>query len=185
MPHKDRIILDLCGGSGAWSKPYKDNGYTVLKFDIKDGQDIRLLPVFPGRIYGILAAPPCTSFSLAKHNFHGCTKEELLEGLSVVDACIRIIHVNKPYFWALENPIGRLSDYLGKPKLIFNPCDYGDGYRKRTAIWGKFKIPKKNVVSVTHKNYIKNLYHYNPLERSARRAITPPGFANAFFLANQ
>ena len=182
---KDRIILDLCSGSGAWSEPYLQNGYDVRRFDLEYGHDIRLLHKFNERIYGILAAPPCTSFSLAKHNFHGCTKEELLEGLSIVDACIRIIHVNKPYFWALENPVGRLSDYLGKPKLIFNPCDYGNGYTKRTAIWGKFKIPKKNLVDVTQKHYIKNLYHYNPLERSARRGITPSGFANAFFEVNR
>ena len=25
----DKIILDLCGGTGAWSKPYKDAGYDV------------------------------------------------------------------------------------------------------------------------------------------------------------
>ena len=24
-----KIILSLCGGTGAWSKPYKDAGYTV------------------------------------------------------------------------------------------------------------------------------------------------------------
>ena len=25
-----KIILDLCGGTGAWSKPYKDAGYDVV-----------------------------------------------------------------------------------------------------------------------------------------------------------
>ena len=39
---QDKIILDLCGGTGAWSKPYKDAGY-----------DVRL-------------APPYTEFSYAK-----------------------------------------------------------------------------------------------------------------------
>jgi len=24
-----KIILDLCGGTGSWSKPYRDNGYDV------------------------------------------------------------------------------------------------------------------------------------------------------------
>lgn len=24
-----KLILDLCGGTGAWSKPYKDAGYDV------------------------------------------------------------------------------------------------------------------------------------------------------------
>jgi ubiquinone/menaquinone biosynthesis C-methylase UbiE len=27
--NRGKVILDLCGGSGAWSKPYKDAGYDV------------------------------------------------------------------------------------------------------------------------------------------------------------
>lgn len=29
MLNSHKIILDLCGGTGSWSKPYKDAGYTV------------------------------------------------------------------------------------------------------------------------------------------------------------
>ncbi len=25
-----KIILDLCGGTGSWAKPYKDAGYDVM-----------------------------------------------------------------------------------------------------------------------------------------------------------
>ena len=37
---EDKIILDLCGGTGAWSKPYKDAGYKVInvtlpEFDVR------------------------------------------------------------------------------------------------------------------------------------------------------
>ena len=184
LDYSDRVILDLCAGSGAWSQPYMDAGYTVKQYDIKNGDDVRLLRRFDYRIYGILAAPPCTNFSLVKNNLHGVSEEERLESLSVVDACIRIITVQKPYFWALENPVGRLFDYLGKPKLIFEPYEYGDGYTKRTALWGKFRIPKKNIVPITEPHRIANLYHYDPEERAARRAITPAGFAKAFFAAN-
>ena len=28
-----KIILDLCGGTGSWSKPYKENGYDVRVID--------------------------------------------------------------------------------------------------------------------------------------------------------
>ncbi len=27
--NRDKIILDLCGGTGSWSKPYKEAGYDV------------------------------------------------------------------------------------------------------------------------------------------------------------
>lgn len=29
MNNSDKIILDLCGGTGSWSKPYRDAGYDV------------------------------------------------------------------------------------------------------------------------------------------------------------
>jgi len=37
--NKQKVILDLCGGTGAWSKPYKEAGYEVIvltlpKYDV-------------------------------------------------------------------------------------------------------------------------------------------------------
>ena len=29
MDNSNKIILDLCGGTGSWSKPYRDAGYDV------------------------------------------------------------------------------------------------------------------------------------------------------------
>lgn len=31
-----KIIFDLCGGTGSWSKPYKDNGYDVRIIDANE-----------------------------------------------------------------------------------------------------------------------------------------------------
>ena len=33
---KNKIILDLCGGTGAWSKPYKEDGYNVRNITLPD-----------------------------------------------------------------------------------------------------------------------------------------------------
>jgi len=30
------MILDLCGGTGSWSKPYTDNGYDVRVLTLSD-----------------------------------------------------------------------------------------------------------------------------------------------------
>ncbi|MCK4817511.1 hypothetical protein KA005_17205, partial [bacterium] len=68
------------------------------------------------------------------------------EALSIVDACMRVIKISDPVFWALENPVGRLVHYLGKPKMYFDPCDYGDPYTKKTCLWGKFNEPAINRV---------------------------------------
>ena len=43
----NKIILDLCGGTGAWSKPYKDAGYDVRVVTAPEW-DVReyMMPVF-------------------------------------------------------------------------------------------------------------------------------------------
>jgi len=61
VENKDKIILDLCGGTGAWSKPYAEAGYDVRNITLPD-YDVRTYEP-PDDVYGILAAPPCTIFS--------------------------------------------------------------------------------------------------------------------------
>lgn len=41
MDNWNKIILDLCGGTGSWSKPYKDAGYDVKVITLPDN-DVRL-----------------------------------------------------------------------------------------------------------------------------------------------
>lgn len=48
----------------------------------------------------------------------------------------------RPKWWALENPVGHLMDYMGRAQLIFQPWEYGDPWTKRTAIWGDLPHPK-------------------------------------------
>lgn len=186
-----KTILDLCGGTGSWSKPYKDAGYDVRVVTLPD-QDVRLY-VPPKDVWGILAAPPCTEFSPAKH-FHGKGKysHDFLSGLSVVDACLRIIWLAKPKWWALENPKGYLRNWLDDAPYQFEPWQYGDPYQKRTCLWGEFSMPKPTTESkpegmmkfsmLKSKDIAPELY--GKFSRQERRAVTPAGFAKAFFEAN-
>lgn len=177
-----KIILDLCGGTGAWSKPYKKNGYEVKNITLPD-YDVRLY-VPPDSVYGVLAAPPCTHLAVSGARWWKQKGQSaLFEGLAIVDACLRIVLLNKPHFWVLENPVGRLVHYLGKPQFVFNPCDYGDPYTKKTYLWGNFEIPKKKPIKPIGKNFI----HTMPpgRDRTKRRSITPAGFAKAFYEANK
>jgi hypothetical protein len=198
---KDRIILDLCGGTGAWSRPYKEAGYDVRLVDLPE--DVRILKLPTECIYGILAAPPCTVFAISGNRWKR-TDEQMINGLSVVDACLRIIYRTNPIFWALENPVGKLIHYIGKWKYTFQPYEYGDPWTKRTCIWGNHNAPIKNVVSpigsytggtpsgklgiVDHKEYLPPdwVHKLSPSnDRQKLRSITPPGFARAFFEANR
>lgn len=198
MSNRDKIILDLCGGTGAWSKPYKDAGYDVRVVTIPE-YDVRLFPSttsdeprYPrhfidiksiiGDVQGVLAAPPCTVFAGSGATWVR-SDDDILMGLSVVDACLRIVYATKPAWWVMENPVGKLRKWIGAPVMTFHPCDYGDPYRKRTLLWGDFNtdLKKTPVIPV-----IPSPIHMLPPseDRAMLRSITPPGFAIAFFEAN-
>ena len=226
MSNNSKIILDLCGGSGAWSRPYKEAGYdvrvlTLPEYDVTDSdvdeevlyfsrfmRGEQIVPIH--MIYGVLAAPPCTEFSVAKGN-----RPRNLEGaMEIVEACMRIIwrvrEHTKLAFWALENPRGLLRQFLGLPAYTFEQWQFGGDKRKATDIWGYFNIPKASVkefplADYTIRNpsgsvnsrawgkceyppmyadYINSLNGY-AAKRAAARAITPAGFADAFYRSNK
>lgn len=183
-------ILELYSGSGNWSEPYERAGYKVLRFDLKSGVDVRLLTKFKEPIHGILAGPPCTHLS-ASGAWMWKKKGDaaLLEALSTVDAVYRLVAVHQPAWWALENPVGRLKDFLGPPVMWFDPCDYGgylnppgDAYTKKTGLWGNFTKPTPKPVAPTQGS--KMLALPPSKARAALRSVTPMGFAEAFFQAN-
>ena len=207
MFNENKIILDFCGGTGSWSKPYSDNGYDVriidpqewLEDDYGTG-DVRLFKKPKEKIYGILSAPPCTHFSgSGARHWEKKGKEPLLEGLSVVDACLRIALITKPKFWVLENPVGRLKHYIGDCKCTFQPYQYGDAYSKRTCLWGDFNMPKPTnivepeMVEFTSKKgegkrmskYYFDAFKLPKNERARLRSMTSPGFSQAFYEHNK
>ncbi len=185
MDNSGKVILDLCGGTGAWSRPYKDAGYHVINVSLP-WHDVRYFTP-PQSVYGVLAAPPCTDFTKASacHWHYKDTSGQTLDSLSVITACLRIVAMSYPVFWCLENPVGRLKNWLGKPVLYFDPWEYGDPYTKKTGLWGRFSVPARSPVPVPAemRRYICDMPHTK--NRSDKRALTPPGFARAFYEANK
>jgi site-specific DNA-cytosine methylase len=174
------LILDLCGGSGAWSAPYREAGYCVEVVDpAANGRDVRLWQVVKARVHGILAAPPCTVFSYARNRYEP-SEAEYTEALSVVDACCRIVLAQKPAWWALENPRNKLRRYLGPARLEFYHWEYGDAAHKPTCIWGEFVAPMKQPKPRTK----PSTFNTKQENASPGDAITPSGFARAFYNVN-
>ena len=183
----ERVILDLCAGSGSWSAPYEAAGYDVRKVTLPEG-DVRTFVVPETPVHGVLAAPPCTQFSLAR-NGHPDLPRDFVEGMACVNACLRIVLQVRPAWWALENPKGHLSKWLGRPRDVFQPCDFGDPWTKETALWGEFTVPARGPF-VEPKGGGPFCAECDGERASswcndpAHRAITPAGFARAFFEAN-
>ena len=194
-----KIILDLCGGTGSWSRPYRENGYDVRLVTLPWNDVLTYVP--PENVYGILAAPPCTEFSLAKGN----SPRDFESAFQIVKACLEIIWQSRMRgslkFWAMENPRGFLRQFLGIPLFTFEHWQFGDQQIKPTDIWGYFKEPTRKIkikpecLTVKYsrrtngrewaKPECPKEYSHLGLNRAALRAITPPGFAQAFFKANQ
>lgn len=199
--NSQKVILDLCGGTGAWSRPYSRLAkYTVIIIDPHarhregnvywDVQDFRNWIMSRNDnwdIYGILAAPPCTEFASSGARWWVSKPPDKLENaMEIVKACLDIIDKIKPDWWCLENPVGRLPrlfpNRLGKCVMTFQPWEYGDPYTKRTCLWGKFNRPEKNPVEPKEGGKI---WRMPPSEdRAMKRSITPPSFSQAFFEAN-
>lgn len=212
MNNKNKTILILYELSDTFASLYRNAGYNVIVKDLQLNPfsgDAVLTEYLPDGIYGLLAFPPCTHFAGSgarwwKKKGKAATKE----GLALVDACSRMVALYQPHFWVIENPVGRLPTWYGKPKLIFNPCDYGgylqpagDHYTKKTCLWGKFNAPKKKPVPVhfitdKKQDYYKGSSILLPRDNNGKmlpwtsqaaknyRSKTPEGFAKAFFVAN-
>ena len=199
-----KIILDLCGGTGAWSAPYKAVGYdvrvitvpewNVMYWEAHPEEDVitfvgegvgKVMDVFLPGIHGILAAPPCTMFSLARAGAK--TPRDLEGAMETVRACLEIIwycRINGNLkWWALENPVGLTRQFLGAPAMTFEPWQFGDPSKKRTDIWGYFKPPTK-VRGAISPDYPRSGPGSWANKSKRLRSITPAGFAKAFQKAN-
>jgi hypothetical protein len=195
-----KVILDLYAGTGSWSFPYRRAGYEVIPVTLPRKNVLEYMPPPPlcSKIYGILAAPPCTQLSLARTS--AMTARNFSEALLNVKACLEIVwrcalHGNLK-FWALENPVGLLRRFLGDPPFTFNPYDFGDPWTKRTDLWGNYSRPGYRytapLYSIEHaaKNQIPALLKLRGvplagLVASDFRAVTPPGFAMEFYKSNR
>lgn len=83
--NSDKIILDLCGGTGSWSKPYREAGYDVrvITHPMHDVFTYTEYKDFIEKVHGVLMAPTCTHFSLARTIMEKIRDEKVIR-------CIRV-----------------------------------------------------------------------------------------------
>lgn len=204
-------ILSLFDYTGNWSMPYRQHGYNVVQVDIKHGIDIMQFDYKAiGPVHGVLAAVPCTDFTIAGNRWWKVKDADgrTDKSLALLDRTMEIIDWLEPRWWALENPVGRINQL--RPEMAqhgpwyFQPCDYGDPYTKKTGLWGSFTPPlpifvgqawqpvepianpRKTADGYKSGGPLIDIYYgaTSPAERAQTRSITPLGFARAFFIAN-
>jgi hypothetical protein len=190
LPVVPRTVVSAFDKTGNWSRHYREAGYDVVQLDLQNGQDVRFLPFIPGQIHGVILQPPCTYFTNSGARWKR-TEEEMAQAMALVDAGLRLVALYRPEWWVLENPVGKLSRWLGPPRLMFDPCEYGgylepagDAYTKRTCLWGDFAEPPKRPVTPVEGSKMWRLYGGKSMRTKNARSATPLGFARAFFEAN-
>jgi hypothetical protein len=154
LENHQKIILHLCAQEGSDSKPYRDAGYDVRIIGEEIGVE-NYNP--PTNVYGIIANPPCTNFSIARTTAK--TPRDLRDGMRLVKECLRIIwecsyrikseaqKVSPLKFWSLENPAtGSLRWFLGRPAFEYPQNEYGGHLSKKTALWGNFNLPVRPIL---------------------------------------
>ena len=146
-----KVILHLCADIGSDSYPYAlDPDYRVIKigkaYGVENLTKEKLLQHFGvDEVQGIIANPECLELSCARS---GGKARNIEIGLFLVIHCLRIISEVCPKWWVIENPAnGVLRDFLGSPKLTYQPWEYGSGWTKKTALWGNFRLPEKKYQS--------------------------------------
>lgn len=196
---KDKVILHLCASKyGSDTLDYVATGYDVRL--ITEEVDVRTY-IPPKGVYGIIANPPCTEFSIAKTT----AKRDLEKGMELVQACLKIIwtcmselesdakgaRTPKMKFWALENPgTGMLRYFLGKPAFEYSPNEFGEDFTKRTALWGHFNVPvvpfqmRSKLLRRSVQDVFSPMTIRDRKERTDMRSIASPLFTKAFFNAN-
>ena len=201
-----KIILHLCADLGSDSRFYQlDDNYEVILIGEKIGVE-NYEP--PENVHGVIANPVCTEFSTAQ-DFR--IKKDVTKGMFLVEHCQRIIKKANPKWWAIENPAnGRLKEFIGKPKMMYQPWMYGSPWTKHTALWGDFEIPtplfdnwedvpkldlyikpnrKKPGLDCLHKSAVDLIPEMQWAKQHIKtdadiRSMCSQGFARAFYDAN-
>jgi site-specific DNA-cytosine methylase len=199
-----KIILHLC--SSEYGSDTRDYSAHPEEYEvIHVGKEIGVENFHPPKgVYGIIANPPCTMFSIARSRAK--TPRDLREGMRLVKECLRIIwecsydlpDPNQRHtelkFWVIENPqTGMLKEFLGTPPFTYSPEEFGDDFTKKTALWGKFNAPikypllaKKLEKGQSVKERFTPMSHNRDWAKiTDDRSIASPFFTKAFFEANR
>lgn len=166
-----RTLLSLFDYTGQWSQPYLEAGWNVIPWDIKFDLDARAFIDVEttldllDHVDGILAAPPCTDFTVSGAQYWSAKDQDGRTEMSkeLIRQVLRLVDLFEPtdpdyldeggtWFWVLENPVGRLPKLfpeIGKP-VYFDPCDFA-GYLNLTQAQHNEldRIRRKDGVGVT------------------------------------
>ncbi len=144
-----KLMLSCFDHSTVMAQPWAEAGYLCYCVDINHpaglerhgnivtlGADIeKWYPVLNQPWSFGAFFPPCTHLAVSGARwFQGKGLRSLSEAIGLVAVAAEIAEaLGCPYL--IENPVSTLASYWRKPDHTFDPCDYGDGWTKKTCLW--------------------------------------------------
>lgn len=192
------IMISVFDLTTTMAQPWAEAGYLCYCVDMqhprgeqRDGNIIRVganaLDWLPPRGQVAFAAffPPCTDIAVSGARWFRD------KGLGALGRAIELFKRSVDLAellecrYLIENPVSTISKYWRQPDYVFDPCDYGDPWTKRTCLWtgGGFVMPEKQRVEP----WMGSRMHLLPptKDRANLRSATPLGFARAVYRANR
>jgi hypothetical protein len=188
-------VLIACEFSGTVRDSFIRGGHEAMSCDLEPTEVPG--PHYQGNVLDIIndgwdlmiAHPPCTHLAVsgARHFAQKRADGRQQQG---IDFFMQIANSNIPKY-AIENPIGIMSNLWRKPDQIIQPWEYGHGTTKATCLWLKglpllkpTKIVDKGDVWVAKSGKRMSQWFYDssllqPKEREKMRNKTFQGIANA------
>jgi hypothetical protein len=188
-------VLIACEFSGTVRDSFIRRGHEAMSCDLEPTEVPG--PHYQGNVLDIIndgwdlmiAHPPCTHLAVsgARHFAQKRADGRQQQG---IDFFMQIANSNIPKY-AIENPIGIMSNLWRKPDQIIQPWEYGHGTTKATCLWLKglpllkpTKIVNKGDVWVAKSGKRMSQWFYDssllqPKEREKMRNKTFQGIADA------
>ena len=175
-------MFDLFCGYGGASRPFVDNGWDVVGFDIESAVAAR----YPGELVLqdvstidgrnlkgadlIWASPPCVHFSLV--NQREGNRRDPERGMLLVREAKRIIDQAKPRAWIIENVRGAVK-YISP--LLGEPLNRGAQQNNGVWLWGNIDpiIPLMRKNTDGKKDSRERALIPYPIADAVRRAVPP------------
>ena len=114
----------------------------------------------------MIAFPPCTYLAVSGNRWFANNPERWQAQVDAALFAFKLLNSNIKHI-ALENPVSRLSTYIGKPTQTLLPSDFGETFMVKTCcLWLKnlpFLFPTKMVQP--EYDYVKDVRRKNGFSR--------------------